>query len=93
MFHRIDQFLCTEYVHVQVMSSLIEVSVENVHKIVLALVVVMSQCSRADRLGIGDSVKRLLIRQFRNRVEGSKKSVLLCAVGRVCSRCQRLACF
>ena len=91
MLHRIDQFLCSEYIHVQVMCSLIEVSVENVYKIVLALVVVMSQCSRADRLCIGDSVKRLLIRKLRNRVEGSKKSVLLCAVGRVRSRCQRLA--
>src|SRR5699024_7634909 len=89
MLHRIDQFLCSEYVHVQVMCSLVEVSVENVYKIVLALVVVMSQCSRTDRLRVGDSVKRLLIRKLRNRIEGSKKSVLLRAVGRVRSRCQR----
>ena len=93
MLHRVDQFLCSEHVHVQVMCSLIKVSVEYVYKIVLALVVIMSQSSRADRLCIGDSVKRLLVRQFCDRVEGSQKTVLLCAVGRVCSRCQRLAAF
>ena len=53
----------------------------------------MSQSIRVDGLSIGDSVKGIFIVQFCNRVEGSKKSVLLCAVGRVSTRCQRLACF
>ena len=40
------------------MCSLIEVSVHYMDKIILALVIIVSQCSRADRLCIGDSVKR-----------------------------------
>src|SRR5699024_2969068 len=67
--------------------------VKNVYKVVCTLLIIMSQSSRADGLCIGDSVKRLLVRQLRNRVEGSKKTILLCAIRRVSSRCQRLACF
>ena len=51
------------------------------------------QVHPVDRLSIGDSVKGILIVKLCNRVQGSKKSVLLCAVRRVCSRCQRLASF
>src|SRR5699024_8662279 len=93
MLHSVDQFLCTEYVYVQVMCTLIEVSVQSVNQIVGTLSVIMSQRSRADGLGVGDSVQSLLIRQLRNRVQRCQKAVLLCAVGRVCTRCQRFACF
>ena len=57
MFHRIDQFLCTEYIYVQVMCTLIKVSVENVYKIILTLVIVMSVLFGGlgvDRFIIGD---------------------------------------
>ena len=64
MFHRIDQFFCSEYIYVQVMCTLIEVSVQYVYEIVLPLVVIVSQCTRADGLGVGDPVKRLLVRKF-----------------------------
>ena len=63
-----------------------EVSVHYAGKIYFTLVIIMSECIRADRLCIRDSVKSQLVRKFCYRVQGSKKTVLLCAVRRVCSR-------
>ena len=93
MFHCIDQFFFTKYINVEVMSTLVKVSVKYMNKVLCTFFFCMSQSIRVDGLSIGDSVKGIFIVQFCNRVEGSKKSVLLCAVGRVSSRCQRLACF
>ena len=77
VLHCVDQFLGTEYVYVQVMCTLLEVSVQNVYQVLGTLFVVMSKCTRVIGLGVGDSVQSILIRQFCYRVQGSKKSAIL----------------
>ena len=93
MLHSIDKFLFTEYVYIEVMCTTVKVSVQYVYKVLCTLFLRMAKCIRVDRLSIGDSVKGILIVKLCNRVQGSKKSVLLCAVRRVSSRCQRLSGF
>ncbi len=85
VLHCVDQFFGSEYVYVQVMCTLLEVSVQNVYQVLGTLFVVVAKCARVDGLGVGDSVQSVLIRQFCYRVQGSKKSALLCAVRRVSS--------
>ena len=80
MFHSIDQFFFTEYVNIEVMSTLIKVSVKYTNKVLCTFFFCMSQSIRIDGLSIGDSVTGIFIVQFCNRVEGSKKSVLLCTL-------------
>ena len=93
VLHCVDQFFGSEYVYVQVMCTLLEVSVQNVYQVLGTLFVVVAKCAWVDGLGVGDSVQSVLIRQFCYRVQGSKKSVLLCAVRRVSSWRQRLTSF
>ena len=93
VLHCVDQFFGSEYVYVQVMCTLLEVSVQNVYQVLGTLFVVVAECARVDGLGVGDSVQSVLIRQFCYRVQGSKKSALLCAVRRVSSWRQRLTGF
>ena len=85
MLHSIFQLLNTEYVYVQVMCSLIEVSIQYVSKVLFTLFICMSKCTWVDCLCIRDSVKCKLVRKLSNRVKRSKKSALLCAVRRVSS--------
>ena len=80
MLHSVDELLGTEYVYVQMMSTLIEVAVQNVSQVESTLFVIMAQCARVDGLGIGNTVQSQLIRQFCNRVQGSQKTVFLCSV-------------
>ena len=93
MLHSVDELLGTEYVYVQMMSTLIEVAVQNVSQVESTLFVIMAQCARVDGLGIGNTVQSQLIRQFCNRVQGSQKTGLLCSVGGVSSRRKGLTCF
>ena len=93
MLHSINQFLFSKYIYIQMMCTLVEVSIKYVNKVICTLLITVSKCIRIDCLSIGNSIQRILIVKFCNRVQGSKKSVLLCAVGRVSTRCQRLACF
>ena len=93
MFHSIDQFFFTEYVDIKVMCTLIKISVKYMNKVLCTFFFCMSQSIRVDGLSIGDTVKGIFIVQFCNRVEGSKKSVLLCTIRRVSTRCKRLSCF
>ena len=46
------------------MSALVKVSVENMNEVVLSLVLGVSECTRSDRLGVGDSVECVLIRKL-----------------------------
>ena len=85
MLHSIFQFLNTEYIYVQVMCSLIEVSIQYMSKVLFTLIICMSKSIRADCLCIRDSVKCKLVRKLSNRVKRSKKSALLCTVRRVSS--------
>lgn len=64
MFHRVFQLVETKHVHVEMMSALVKVSVENMNQVVLSLVLGMAECTRSDRLGVGDSVECVLIRKL-----------------------------
>ena len=50
------------------MSALIKISVENMNEVVLSLILRMSESTRSDRLGVGDSVESVLIRKLCDRV-------------------------
>ena len=52
MLHSIFQFLNTEYIYVQVMCSLIEVSIQYMSKVLFTLIICMSKSIRADCLCI-----------------------------------------
>ena len=91
MLHSIDQFLFAKYIYVQVMCTLVEISVQYMYQIICTLFITMSKSFRINGLCIGNSIQCILIVKLCNRVQGSKKSVLLCAVGWVCTRCQRLS--
>ena len=85
MLHSIDQFLFSKYVYIQMVCTLVEISVQYMYKVICTLFISMSKCVRINCLCIGNSVQCILIVKLCNRVQGSKKSVLLCAVRRVCS--------
>ena len=64
MFHRVLQLIKTEYIHVEVMRALVKISVENMDKVVLSLILRMSECAWSDGLSVGDSVESVLIRKL-----------------------------
>ena len=80
MFLCIQQFFFSKYIDIQVMCSLIEVSVKYLNQIVLTLILIMSQCVRINRLRIGNSIQSPVIWEFSNGVQGSKQTILLCSV-------------
>ena len=92
MFHRVLQLIKTEYIHVEMMSTLIKISVENMDKVVLSLILRMSESTRSDRLSVGDSVESVLIRKLCNGVQGSEKTILLSTVGRCSARSKWCKC-
>ena len=79
----VEELLNTEYVYVEVVSTLCEITVENVNEVVLLVCFGVTESRRVDRLSIGDTVERPYIRDLRYRVQGSDETVLLCAVCRV----------
>ena len=93
MLHSIDQFLFSKYIYIQMMCALVEISIQYVNKVICTLLITVSKCIRIDCLSIGNSIQCILIVKFCNRVQGSKKSVLLCAVGWVSTWCKRLSGF
>ena len=86
MLHSVDKLLLAKHVNIEVMRTLVKLSVHNVYKVLNTLAFFISKCTRVDGLGIGNSVKCPLIRDLCQRVQGSKKSALLCAVAWVSSR-------
>lgn len=86
MLHSVDKLLLAKHVNIEVMRTLVKISVHNVYKVLNTLAFFISKCTRVDGLGIGNSVKCPLIRDLCQRVQGSKKSALLCAVAWVSSR-------
>ena len=70
MLHSIDQFLYAEYVYVQMMCTLIEISVQNIDQVIYTLSLIMSQSTRVDGLCIGDTIQSFFIWKFCNRVQG-----------------------
>ena len=55
MFHSINQFFFTEYVNIEVMSTLIKVSVKHTNKVLCTFFFCMSQSIMFDGLSIGDT--------------------------------------
>lgn len=52
MLHSIDELFCTEYVYIEVVCTLIEVTVKYIYKVVYTLVIIVTECIRADCLCI-----------------------------------------
>ena len=80
MFHSIDQLFCTEYVNVQMMSTISEVSVQNLSQVSNLFRFTVTQSFRVDALCIGNTVKSPVIRQLGNRVQRSNQTILFCTI-------------
>ena len=80
VLHCVDQFFGSEYVYVQVMCTLIEVTIQDVYQVVDSFVIVMTQCARADGLCIGDTIQCQFVWQLSNRVQRSQQTTLFCAI-------------
>ena len=61
MFHCIDQFFFTKYINVEVMSTLVKVSVKYMNKVLCTFFFCMSQSIRVDGLSIGDTILDLYV--------------------------------
>ena len=61
MLHGVDQLLLAKDVDVQVVGTLIEVAVHDLHQILDALALAVTQCIGVDGLGVGDAVQSLYI--------------------------------
>ena len=92
MSHSIFQLLTAEYIYVQVMSTTIEVSVHSAYQVGNLLIICMTKSARVHGLGIGDTIQRPLVGDLGYGVQRCKKSACLCAVARVCTRCERSPC-
>ena len=69
VLHSVYELLLTEYVNVQMVRALIEITVEHEYEIRYLLRLRMSECVRIYRLCIRYTVERILIRKLCNRVE------------------------
>ena len=56
MLHCVNQFLCAEYIDVEVVSAAVEISVHDIHQGRLLLIHIVAERDRADRLCVGDAV-------------------------------------
>ena len=92
MSHSILKLLAAEYIYVEVMSTTIEVSVHSAYKVGNLLVICMTKSARVHGLSIGDTIQRPLVGDLGYGVQRCKKSACLCAVARVCTRCERSPC-
>ena len=80
MLHRVDELLCTEDIDVEMVSALSEVAVHHVDEIVRAFVKRVAERIGADRLGVGNAVKRILVGELCYGIERGEQTALLCAV-------------
>ena len=92
MLHGVNELLFAEYIDIQMARALIEIAVHHGYQVLLLFLLAVSESTRVDGLGIGDTVQRILIGQLRHRIQRSQQAVLLCAIAGVRTRCQRLAC-
>ena len=83
MFHAILELIYAKHVDIEVMSALVKVAVQHMPEVVDAFLFGVAESIRADGLSIGNTVKRILIRQLCNRIQRSKQSVLLGTLGRI----------
>ena len=74
VLHGVDQFLSSEHIYVQVMRSLIKISVHYLDQIADPFLFRMSQSVRIDGLRIGDPVQCPLVGQLRHRIQRSQSA-------------------
>gem|GEM_PF-6288936 len=86
VLHRVDELLCTEDIDVEMVSALSEVAVHHVDEIVRAFVKRVAERIGADRLGVGNAVKRILVGELRHGIERGEQTALLSAVAWVGAR-------
>ena len=89
MLHGVLELLDAKDVHVEVVGTVGEVAVHDIHEVRDTLVEVVAQGARVDRLGVGDAVERVLIRKFGDGVQRGEQAVLLGTVGGVGARRER----
>ena len=92
VLHSVLELLDTKDVDVEVVSAVGEVTVHHVDEVGHALVKVVAESGRVDRLRVGDAVESPLVGELGDGVEGSEKAALLSAVGGVGTRSERGEC-
>ena len=75
MLHCIKQLLPFKHVNVQMMAGAIRITVEQRHQIVNACLRLLAERLRNDRERIGNAVETILVRNFGNGCERSKRSL------------------
>lgn len=66
VLHRILELVDTEYVHVQVVRTLVEVTVQYTYQCLGTLLVVVTESTRTDGLSIRDTIESILVWQLSN---------------------------
>ena len=69
VLHRILEFVDTEYVHVQVVRTLVEVTIQYAYQCLGTLLVVVAESTRTDGLSIRDTIEGILVWQLSYRVQ------------------------
>ena len=66
VLHRILELVDTEYVHVQVVRTLVEVTIQYTYQCLGTLLVVVSESTWTDGLSIRDTIESILVWQLSN---------------------------
>ena len=85
----VKQLFHAEHVHVQVVGSLLKVSVHHGHQLLGAFFVAMAQGVRANGLGVADAIQGVFVGEFCHRVQRCQQAVLFGTVARVCTGSER----
>ena len=93
MLHRVDKLLGSENVDVKMVSAAREITVHDRYERRNARFGVIAERRGMNRLGIGNTVKRVFIRKLRDGIERGEKPVPLGAVRRIRAGRERLSGF
>lgn len=66
VLHRILELVDTKYVHVQVVRTLVEVTVQYTYQCLGTLLIVVTESTRTDSLSIRDTIEGILVWQLSN---------------------------
>ena len=66
VLHRILELVDTEYVHIQVVRTLVEVTIQYTYQCLGTLLVVVTESTWADSLSIRDTIESILVWQLSN---------------------------
>ena len=70
------------------MSALLDVSIQQRHKVLLLARLILAECIRHDGKRVGDTILGIHKRHFRYRRERCYRTVCVASVHRVCARCK-----